>query len=171
MITLANSIKLPRQLDLEQLQAEYQGGNQQALAVAIHLCGRRGLLLPSWAVEAWTRGCYAVVDRKVEGWDDVLANGQKKTVKQLIGRRVKNQKLFLIRYFAYHYKEIPISNNRQKLERVGNRLVKAPDRFDTIAQTLTEQGKAKGAFGPCSRSEAKKLWYEAFPAKHKKAPK
>jgi hypothetical protein len=76
----------------------------------------------------------------------------------------------LIGYFAYHYKEIPISNNRQKLKRVGNRLVKAPDRFDTIAQALTAQGKAKGAFGAVSRSEAKKLWYELFPvkAKHKK---
>ena len=174
MITLGNSIKLPRQLSLEVLQMEFEEGNQEALALAIHLCAQRGLLLPPWIMNAWRQGCYDIVNRKVESWDEVLANGKRKTVKKLLSERMKAQKMFMIRHFAYHYREIPISNNPQKLKRVGNRVKEAPDRFGTIAMDLTAAGKARGAFGPCSRSEARTLWYELFPTdaaktKHKKA--
>jgi hypothetical protein len=164
MITLGNSIRLPRQLDLEQLRAEYEAGNQEALALAVHLCGQRGLVLPPWLVKAWQHGCYNIVDRRVESWDEVLANGKRKTLKQRTRERIKAQKMWLIRYRENFYREMPISNNPQKLKRVGNSLVRAPDRFDSIAQDLTSDGKAEGAYSPCSRSEAKALWYELFPS-------
>jgi hypothetical protein len=180
MISLANSIRLPRQLDLARLQREFETGNQQALVLAIHFCGQRNLPLAPWIIEAWERGCYDIIDRKVESWDDVLANGKRKTVKQLLHGRIKAQKMWLIRWRAVFYRDIPISNNRQRLKRDGHSLVKAPDRFDAIAQDLTGDGKVHRVWGPCARSEAKALWYEMYPpdrslqpakTKHKKQAK
>ncbi len=179
-ITLSNSLLLPRQLDLELLQTEYETGNQEALALAIHLCGKRGYQLPPWVANAWEHCCYAIVDRKFESWDELLANGKRKTVKLRTRERIKAQKMWLIRYRVEHYRDIPISNNRQRLKRVGHSLVRAPDRFDTIAQDLTSDGKVHKVWKPCTRSEAVTLWYEIFPSnrspkvpktKHKKRAK
>jgi hypothetical protein len=178
VITLSNSIKLPRVLDLERLRAEYEAGNQEALALAIHLCGRRNLPLPSWVAEAWERGCYSIIDRRVESWDDVLANGKRKTVKQRTRERIKAQKMWLIRWRADLYRDIPISSNKDKTILVGRRYV--PDRFGAIAEVLTSDGKVHNVWEKCARSEAKALWYELFPsdrpsrptkAKHKKGSK
>jgi hypothetical protein len=170
-ITLANSILLPLQLTLDMLQTAFESGNQEALALAIHLCGQRELSLPAWVAKAWKQGCYDIVDRKVESWDHVLANGRRKTVKKLLRDRIKDQKKVLILWRADAYRDIPISNNKAKTILVGRRYV--PDRFGAIARDLTSDGKHGGAWKKtCTRSEAKQLWYELFPpptkTKHKK---
>jgi hypothetical protein len=170
-MTLGNSFLLSRSLDLESVRTEYAAGNQWALALAIHLCGERGLTLPAWVVEAWRQGCHDIVDRKVESWDDVLANSKRKTVKQLLHKRIKDQKKFMILFRAEVFREIPISNNKDKTILVGRRYM--PDRFGTIAETLTSDGNVHKIWGKCARSEARTLWYELFPAKakHKKGSK
>ena len=171
-ITLANWISVPRQLGLDKLQTAFEAGNQEALALAIHLCGQRGLSLPPWVVNAWKQGCYYIVDRKVESWDDVLANGQRKSLKKLQRERIKILKIQMILGKAAKYRGIRTSNNKAKTIKVGRRYV--PDRFDIIAKDLVSDGQVRGAWKKetCTRSEAKRLWYELFPplakTKHKK---
>jgi hypothetical protein len=142
----------PKALDakLDQLRLEFDAGSQPALAKAILVCGEKGVLLPGWVVTAWRQGCDDVRDRKVKGWDDVLANGKRKTLKQLRREYTISQKLRLVASGFDFYDSLTISNNRTKKDST----------FAVIAKHLTAAGKFSSQWTEVSWSAAKGLFYE-----------
>ena len=148
-LSLIGNVRFHEALDLEKLRKAYEDGDQVALALAIHVCGQRGLVLPPWLTAAWEKGCYDIADREAESWDEVLANGKRKTAAQQDRELTGNQKKVLIVSAMEKYRQIPISRDDT-----------GADRFSVIALDLSAQGERSGLWGSVSWREAKDLYYE-----------
>lgn len=72
--TMPKDVREAVLIEMEELHARYDAGDQMALMTAIARSAMYDMALPNWTADAYMSGYHAVTQRRAGSWDDVFGD-------------------------------------------------------------------------------------------------